>query len=152
MHRPCCSAACGTLQNQGSNLCLLHCQADSVLLIHQGSPALYFQIFKYLTHRLSRCMVPKESKKIFETLIIQCGLHYSAEIVRSKVSNHPLTKLNGCSSVTLFLNKRCSLSPCLKYYPCFAFWMWADVVLSDSASESKEQGRPQLEPLLIPAE
>lgn len=30
--------------------------------------------------------------------------------------------------------------------------MWADVVLSDSASESKEQGRPQLEPLLTPAE
>lgn len=57
-----------------------------------------------------------------ETLIIRCGLHYSAETVLSKVSNHPLKKLNGCSSVTLFLTKRYSLSPCLKY-PCFAFWI-----------------------------
>lgn len=64
-----------------------------------------------------------QSLRVPETLIIQCGLHYSAETVLSKVSNHPLKKLNGCSSVTLFLNKRCSLSPCLKYYPCFAFWI-----------------------------
>lgn len=38
-----------------------------------------------------------------ETLIIWCGLHYSAETVLSKVSNHPLKKLNGCSSATLLL-------------------------------------------------
>ena len=33
-----CSAACGIFLDQGSNLCLLHWQADSLLLSHQGSP------------------------------------------------------------------------------------------------------------------
>ena len=33
-----CSAACGILPDQGSNLCPLHWQADSQPLRHQGSP------------------------------------------------------------------------------------------------------------------
>ena len=37
-HRPSCSAACGILPDQGSNLCPLHWQADSQPLRHQGSP------------------------------------------------------------------------------------------------------------------
>ena len=37
-HGPCCSAACGTFPDQGSNPCLLHWQADSQPLHHQGSP------------------------------------------------------------------------------------------------------------------
>ena len=37
-HGPSCSAACGILPDQGSNLCPLHCQADSQPLRHQGSP------------------------------------------------------------------------------------------------------------------
>ena len=37
-HRPSCSAACGTLPYQGSNLCPLHWQADFQPLRHQGSP------------------------------------------------------------------------------------------------------------------
>ena len=41
-HRPSCSAACGILPDQGSNLCPLHWQADSQPLRHQGSPAPYF--------------------------------------------------------------------------------------------------------------
>lgn len=45
-----------------------------------------------------------------ETLIIRCGLHYSAETILSKVSNHPLKKLNGCSSATLCLTNA-ALSP-----------------------------------------
>ena len=32
-----CSVACGILLDQGSNPCLLHWQADSLLLSHQGS-------------------------------------------------------------------------------------------------------------------
>ena len=31
-----CSAACGIFPDQGSNLCLLHWQADSLPLGHQG--------------------------------------------------------------------------------------------------------------------
>ena len=37
-HGPRCSAACGILPDQGSNLCPLHWQADSQPLRHQGSP------------------------------------------------------------------------------------------------------------------
>ena len=37
-HRPSCSAACGILPDQGSNLCPLHWQADAQPLRHQGSP------------------------------------------------------------------------------------------------------------------
>ena len=37
-HGPSCSAACGILPDQGSNLCPLHWQADSQPLRHQGSP------------------------------------------------------------------------------------------------------------------
>ena len=37
-HGPSCSAACGILPDQGSNLCALHQQADSQPLHHQGSP------------------------------------------------------------------------------------------------------------------
>ena len=37
-HWPSCSAACGIFLDQGSNPCLLHWQADSQPLRHQGSP------------------------------------------------------------------------------------------------------------------
>ena len=33
-----CSTACAIFLDQGSNLCLLHWQMDSLLLSHQGSP------------------------------------------------------------------------------------------------------------------
>ena len=38
VHGPSRSAACGILPDQGSNPCLLHWQADSQPLRHQGSP------------------------------------------------------------------------------------------------------------------
>ena len=38
VHRLSCSAACGIFLDQGSNLCLLHWQAESSQLSHQGSP------------------------------------------------------------------------------------------------------------------
>ena len=37
-HGPSCSAACGIFPDQGSNPCVLHWQADSQPLRHQGSP------------------------------------------------------------------------------------------------------------------
>ena len=36
-----CFAACGILSDQGSNLCLLHWQADSLPLSHQGTLPMY---------------------------------------------------------------------------------------------------------------
>ena len=38
VHRLSCSAACGIFPDQGLNPCLLHWQADSLPLGHQGSP------------------------------------------------------------------------------------------------------------------
>ena len=40
-HRLCCSVVCGVFPDQGSNLCLLHWQADSLPLSHQGSLTKY---------------------------------------------------------------------------------------------------------------
>ena len=37
-HRPSCSVTRGIFPDQGSNQCLLHWQADSLPLSHQGSP------------------------------------------------------------------------------------------------------------------
>ena len=37
-HRLSCSVACEIFLNQGPNLCLLHWQAESLPLSHQGSP------------------------------------------------------------------------------------------------------------------
>ena len=37
-----CSVACGILLDQGSNLCLLYWQADSLALRHQGNPRPFF--------------------------------------------------------------------------------------------------------------
>ena len=39
-HRLSCSTARGIFPDQGSNPCLLHWQADSLPLSHQGSPAI----------------------------------------------------------------------------------------------------------------
>ena len=37
-----CPTACGIFPDQGWNLCLLHWQADSLPLRHQGSPGMFF--------------------------------------------------------------------------------------------------------------
>ena len=39
-----CSAACGVFLDEGSKPCLLHWQADSLPLSHQGSPISYFEV------------------------------------------------------------------------------------------------------------
>ena len=41
-HGSCCSAVCGILPDQGSNLCPLHWQVDFQPLCHQGSPNQWF--------------------------------------------------------------------------------------------------------------
>ena len=42
MHRLSCSVACGILPDQGSNLCLLYWQTESLPLSHQESPVSFF--------------------------------------------------------------------------------------------------------------
>ena len=43
VHGLSCSVACGNFLDQGSNLCLLHWQADSLPLSHQGGPRFVFE-------------------------------------------------------------------------------------------------------------
>ena len=43
-----CSEACGIFPDQGLNLHLLHWQADSSPLSHQGSPSVSFLFFPWL--------------------------------------------------------------------------------------------------------
>ena len=47
-HGPCCSVMQGIFPDQGLNLCLLHWQADSLPLSHQGSPiSHHFFVFSF---------------------------------------------------------------------------------------------------------
>ena len=52
-----CSAACGIFPDQGSNPCLLHWQADSQPLCHQGSPnaSIFIDEFILMVCKLSFC-------------------------------------------------------------------------------------------------
>ena len=55
-----CSVACGIFPDQGLNPCLLHWQADSLPLSHQGSPALIslFMVFPEASiYCVIRCIV-----------------------------------------------------------------------------------------------
>ena len=58
MHGLCYSEACGIFPDQGSNPCLLHWQADSYTLRHQGTPPLDFFIcisgFSFIWSKLLR--------------------------------------------------------------------------------------------------
>ena len=47
-----CSLVCGIFPDQGSNLCLLHWQAVSLPLSHQGSPS-YWVLMMPLVHLTS---------------------------------------------------------------------------------------------------
>ena len=48
VHRLSCSFTCGIFLAQGLNLCLLHWQADSLPLSHQGSPSFFLFIYFWL--------------------------------------------------------------------------------------------------------
>ena len=50
VHGLSCTKAYGIIPDQGSNLCLLHWQVDSLLLSHQGSPIL--NIFKAYSRKI----------------------------------------------------------------------------------------------------
>ena len=58
-HELSCSAACAILLDQGSNLCLLHWQADSLPLNHQGIPGL-------CTLKLSGSRNSKKDEELFQ--------------------------------------------------------------------------------------
>ena len=45
VHRFSCSVACGIFPDQGSSLCLLHWQEDSLPLSHQRRPVLFLSIY-----------------------------------------------------------------------------------------------------------
>ena len=57
VHRFSCSVACGIFLGQGSNLCLLHWQEDSLRLSHQRSPALFLLVYSIIC-LLFICLFP----------------------------------------------------------------------------------------------
>ena len=65
-----CSVAHGIFPDRGSNLCLLHAQADSLPLSHHGSPllALYRNTLSYFLH--SRHHHLNESLLCFKLIFI----------------------------------------------------------------------------------
>ena len=75
-HGPSCSAACGILPDQGSNLCALHWQADSQPLRHQGSPL----IISYSDQ--STCLpdsnpVPSNPIATLAPIFLNCNSHHN---------------------------------------------------------------------------
>ena len=64
-HEPSCSAACGIFPDQGSNPCLLHWQADSQPLCHQGSPKTVLEIhFDLMLSVRVRSECPAQPNKV----------------------------------------------------------------------------------------
>ena len=61
------SAACGIFPDQGSNPCLLHWQADSQPLRHQGSPAISFFVDVLCTLRTNSqcCFLVSACEKLY---------------------------------------------------------------------------------------
>ena len=75
-----CSKACGILPDQGSNPCLLHWQADSLPLSHQGSPGSV----------LDTCCCPLRSSQSYVRLILTVSpSERSTQIIPSKQGSPP---------------------------------------------------------------
>ena len=82
-HELSCSAACGAFPDQRSNLCLLHWQADSLPLSHQGSlclflslkflliqPRLYFLMFQFSNNSKFNFLLYSSLSHLFLTNVI----------------------------------------------------------------------------------
>ena len=54
-----CSVACGIFPHQGLNLCLLHWQADSLPVSHQGNPHTFF-----ILHGIQTSPIPVQAPGI----------------------------------------------------------------------------------------
>ena len=63
VHRLGCSMACGLFLDRGLNPCLLHWQADSLPLSHQGSPEIHCLLNCFSSQR--RCCFSLAAFKIF---------------------------------------------------------------------------------------
>ena len=78
MHGLSCSEACGIFPDQGSNPRLLHWQADSFQLSHQGSPVKLFLIVLSILFFLERMqyMQPMLKEQGFTLLPFKDGVFY----------------------------------------------------------------------------
>ena len=65
-----CFGACGIFPDQGWNLCLLHWQADSLLLSRQGSPALCLSCGTWDLH----CVMQDLPLHLTDSLVVACRL------------------------------------------------------------------------------
>ena len=70
MHGLSCSVACGLFLDRGSNPCLLHWQADSLPLSHQGSPEIHC-LLNYFSFQRRWCSSLAAFKIFFFSLVFQ---------------------------------------------------------------------------------
>ena len=68
--RLCCSVACGIFLDQGLKLCLLHWQADSQPLDHQGSPRTEMLIFTLSHPSYSAYCLDSSSRRLQRPTVI----------------------------------------------------------------------------------
>ena len=84
VHRVSCSVACGTFPDQGSNLCHLHWQVDSLSLNHLGSSIMkHVYSFKNLHYKLILTLImivfidESESRSVVSNSLWPHGLYNS---------------------------------------------------------------------------
>ena len=83
-HKLSYSKACGILLDQGLNLCLLHWQADSLLLSHQGSPHKFLFFSLYISYIHSWV-----SYKWNHTLCIPCVWVFAQHVFNLSILHMP---------------------------------------------------------------
>ena len=73
-----CSMACGIFPNQGLNPCLLHWQADSLPLSHQGNPCSSFLTCLF-TYRLSDAPTYTQDTALHTRVLPEISLWFTGE-------------------------------------------------------------------------
>ena len=90
-HGRSCSAACGTLPDQGSNPCPLHRQADSQPLRHQGSPAqsIFLIVFCFIKNAIDGHESNSVGKrKYFQQMMLECWINKWGKMNLNPTSHH----------------------------------------------------------------
>ena len=107
-----CSLACEIFPNQGLNPCLLHWQADSLLLSHQGSPYVgRYLLNTYCVQRIDAfklwcwrfLRVPLTARRSNQSILKEINREYSLEGLMLKLQHfgHLIQRANSLKTLTL---------------------------------------------------